>query len=152
ERPLEVFLDGGPSHDPDGDPLTYRWKQIAGPPVSLTGADTAAPSFTAEPVASETTLGFQLQVSDGSLSSTAAAKVTIFPAPAVAAGGKQRPGDANQDGKLDLSDAVWMLGYLFLGTQPRLPCDGGTAGKPGPGALAVVDVNGDHKVDVTDAV
>jgi ELWxxDGT repeat protein len=67
-------------------------------------------------------------------------------------GGLQRPGDANQDGKLDLSDAIWLLGHLFLGSHPELPCEGGSASSPGPGALEVVDVNGDGGIDISDAV
>jgi hypothetical protein len=67
-------------------------------------------------------------------------------------GGLQRPGDANQDGKLDISDPVWILGHLFLGTYPVLPCDGGTASSPGAGALKLVDFNGDGKIDLSDPV
>ncbi|MBI4600389.1 MAG: tetratricopeptide repeat protein [Planctomycetes bacterium] len=68
------------------------------------------------------------------------------------AGGRQLPGDANQDGKLDLSDAVWLLGHLFLGTFAALPCEGGTASSPGPGELALLDSNGDGRIDLSDAV
>ncbi|MCC6466235.1 MAG: S8 family serine peptidase [Planctomycetes bacterium] len=59
-----VNLSGSSSSDPDGDPLTYSWTQIAGSPtVTLTGANTATPSFTAPGV--DATLTFQLTVSDG---------------------------------------------------------------------------------------
>jgi hypothetical protein len=67
-------------------------------------------------------------------------------------GGLQRPGDANQDSALDLSDPVWMLGHLFLGSEPTLPCGGGTAEGPGSGDLALLDVNGDRQMDISDAV
>ena len=30
--------------------------------------------------------------------------------------GGQVPGDGNQDGRVDIADAIWMLGYLFSGT------------------------------------
>jgi VCBS repeat-containing protein len=64
----EVILDGTASVDADHRPnsLTYTWKQIKGAPITLTGADTATPSFMA------TTAGvyhFGLIVSDGSAES-----------------------------------------------------------------------------------
>ena len=49
------------------------------------------------------------------------------------------PGDANDDGRIDLSDAVRILGTLFLGDDP-LPC------------LDAANANGDPRVDVSDAV
>jgi hypothetical protein len=47
-------------------------------------------------------------------------------------------GDANADGRVDISDPVAILGHLFLGT--RLAC-------PGAG-----EVNGDGKLDISDPV
>src|SRR5262249_17445762 len=63
---------------------------------------------------------------------------------------RQVPSDANGDGKLDISDAVWLLGFLFLGTSVAAPCDGGAA--LGAGSVNVLDGNGDGKVDITDPV
>jgi hypothetical protein len=48
-------------------------------------------------------------------------------------------GDTNNDGKVDISDAVYMLGHLFLG-GPRWVCEEGS------------DVNGDTKSDISDPV
>ncbi|MCZ6795240.1 MAG: CotH kinase family protein, partial [Planctomycetota bacterium] len=65
-------------------------------------------------------------------------------------GGRQRPGDANQDGVLDLSDSISLLRRLFLGSPAELPCDGATLGEGGNSVL--LDANGDGGVDLSDAV
>ena len=61
---VTVNLDGSGSSDSDGTIATYAWTQIGTPSVTLTGADTATPSFTAPTVAANTTLTFQLEVTD----------------------------------------------------------------------------------------
>jgi hypothetical protein len=64
------------------------------------------------------------------------------------AGGLRRPGDWNGDGALDLSDAVGLLGGLFIGGS-ILPCDGPLdAG----GNRTLLDSSGDGRVDLSDAV
>lgn len=61
-----VALDATGSSDQDGDTLTFAWTQISGPAVTLTGDDTAAPSFTAPPVGpGGATLVFRVTVDDG---------------------------------------------------------------------------------------
>jgi hypothetical protein len=56
-----VQLDGSASYDPDGDPITFQWIQEAGPQVTLTGATTSRPTFTA---AAGQTYNFRLVVKD----------------------------------------------------------------------------------------
>ncbi len=57
-----VTLDGTASSDPDADPFTYAWAQTAGPVVTLTGASSGHPTFTAPPSGA---LTFELTVDDG---------------------------------------------------------------------------------------
>ena len=72
-----VTLDGTQSYDPDGETLRHSWEQVGGIGVSLSGADTAAPKFTAPAVAvGGATLVFRLVVNDGLVDSEPA-EVTI---------------------------------------------------------------------------
>src|SRR6185503_15382224 len=48
-------------------------------------------------------------------------------------------GDANRDGRRDISDALFTLGYLFLNG-------------PAPLCAAALDSNDDEKIDLSDAV
>ncbi len=45
----------------------------------------------------------------------------------------------NGDGKLDISDAVWVLAHLFMGG-------------PEPASIAAADTNGDGTVDISDPI
>jgi len=69
-------------------------------------------------------------------------------------GGAQKPGDMNQDGKLNISDPVAMLDHLFLGSPKfqQLPCEHGSASAPGPGDLLLIDVDGNGRINITDPI
>ena len=67
-----VTLDGSNSTDPDLDTLHFIWNQTGGPTVTLTGANTPNPTFTAPNVGpGGALLTFQLVVTDGQTSSGA---------------------------------------------------------------------------------
>jgi len=60
-----VALVGSLSKDPDGDSISYHWMQVSGSPaITLGGANTPVWEFTAPSVPSDTTLTFQLTVTD----------------------------------------------------------------------------------------
>ncbi len=63
-RTTGVTLDGRGSSDPDGTITAYAWRQLSGPTVSLTGANTSVARFTAPNVNQTTTLTFELKVTD----------------------------------------------------------------------------------------
>lgn len=66
-----VTLDGSASFDIDSDVFTHAWVQVSGPAVTLTGADTSGPTFTAPYAGTNgaagvvATLVFELLVDDG---------------------------------------------------------------------------------------
>jgi hypothetical protein len=65
-------------------------------------------------------------------------------------GGRMIPGDTNGDGGLDLSDAVALLVFLFLGSSKELPCGDGTP--QAPGNMSLLDWQPDGTIDISDAV
>jgi len=64
-----VTLDGTASTDADGDALTYRWTQTAGPAVTVDAASAPTVTWTAPLVSADVQLSFELVVSDGELDS-----------------------------------------------------------------------------------
>ena len=77
-----IMLNGGGSSDPNSDPLAYAWTRTAGPPVNLSGAATAVPSFTTAGVDFVMQYEFTLTVTDtvGGGTDTDAVVITVDPA------------------------------------------------------------------------
>jgi uncharacterized repeat protein (TIGR01451 family) len=72
-----VTLDGSASTGRNADALSYAWTQTDGPAVSLSGANTTAPSFTAP--ANGATLSFQLTVNDGPVNESSSVTINVTP-------------------------------------------------------------------------
>ncbi len=71
-----VTLNGSGSYDPDGNPITYQWSQIAGPAVSISGMTSAIATF---PAAAAQSYAFRLTVkNDKGLQGIARTSVTTL--------------------------------------------------------------------------
>lgn len=155
-----VSLDGSGSHDVDGSISAYAWTQTAGTAVSLSGATTAAPSFTAPATAG--TLSFQLQVTDN-LGATATDSVNIVVNDRLTAraGNDQtaRPGDVvTLDGSGSTSPNGPIVSYSWKQTDgPIIALSNASLAAPAftaPSAvgtmtfqLSVIDGNSDTAID-----
>jgi LmbE family N-acetylglucosaminyl deacetylase len=95
-------FDGTGSLVFDGRTLTYAWRQSEGPAVTLSGANTARPSFVVPGVAQGTALAFELRVSDGVSTSVAdAVTVRVGAPPPPDAGVDAGTTDAGTDSGVD---------------------------------------------------
>jgi hypothetical protein len=59
-----VVLNGSGSHDPEGEPVTFNWRQTSGPNVQLKGGNASIATFTAPRVSNDTKMSFNLNVMD----------------------------------------------------------------------------------------
>ncbi|MFN3244080.1 MAG: PKD domain-containing protein [Planctomycetota bacterium] len=100
----EVTLDGGASFDADGDELKYYWTQVSGPSVTLNDATTSAPTFAAPEGLVNSSLEFELTVSDGENFTTDRVVVTVN------ADDDAPTADAGTDQIVDEGDVVTLTG------------------------------------------
>ncbi len=144
-----VTLDGSGSDDPDGDnnALSYAWTQTKGRDVTLSGADTAMPTFTAPALGDE--LIFSLTVTDaGTPQETSTDTVTIT----VLAPGTFRialEADTGIDGDGITSNGK--VNVMNPGAGWSYTSDGGTTSNTGTGTGFTLDegVYDDDDVQVT---
>ncbi len=136
-----VYLNGTGSFDPDGDALTFAWSQLSGPVVSLDDATSSTPSFEVEPGKDPVAFRFRVLVGDGHAKRSDEVEVTILPAsrPGQSSAAAFVRGDADRSGELEITDAIALLGALFLGD-----------GKLGCEDAADSDDNG--VIEITDAI
>ncbi len=97
-----ITLDGTGSYDPNSLELTYRWTQMEGQMVDLSNTAAQCPILTAPQISEETTLAFQLAVSNGSQTATDTVSIIVRPLEA----------DSDGDGLTDGQERD------FYGTDP----------------------------------
>ena len=134
----QVVLDGSGSSDPEGEALSYQWRQVGGSPtVALTGATQSVASFSAPTqLSSDETLSFELVVSDGasdSAPSTVAITVEAGPndAPTADAGDAETVAEGAQvvlDGSGSSDPEGEALSYQWrqVGGSPTVALTGAT--------------------------
>jgi uncharacterized membrane protein len=106
-----VGLDATASSDPDGDSLSYQWSQTGGPDVTLSDATAVQPTFTAPAVSEDTTLDFEVEVTDtAGATDTDSVSVTVQPSEPEAANFQvsnlSAPDTATQGDAIDVSADV----------------------------------------------
>jgi hypothetical protein len=124
EEGSTVTLNGLQSYDPGGEDLSYDWRQIGGPLVSLSSTSSAVPTFTAPPVSATSVLTFQLVVNAGSrVSAPAFVNVTdlrhVNQAPSAVAGGNRTVSPNSVvmlDGSASYDPEAAALTYAWLQT------------------------------------
>jgi hypothetical protein len=78
ERTTGINLNGTESYDKDGIITSYKWQQLSGPNVILSGSNTNLANFSAPAVKANTSLAFKLITTDNiNASSSAATSVLV---------------------------------------------------------------------------
>lgn len=73
-----LILDASGSTDDDGDTLSFAWTQTSGPSAQIADDQTDMATVTLPEISADTVLTFEVEVSDGAASTTAAIDVTAL--------------------------------------------------------------------------
>jgi hypothetical protein len=137
-----VTLDGSKSSDPDGNIVSYLWKQIGDPIVVLSDPNSKNPSFTAPSVTSDTKLTFDLIVKDDKdATSSKSDRVDVIVKPKTPPIGVNNPPIAN--GQSVMANMSTPVDITLTASDPEIN-DNLTAAivsKPLHGTLSGIDQN-----------
>jgi glucose/arabinose dehydrogenase len=131
-----VTLDGSASDDGNGgvQGLTFAWTKLSGPEGATIQSPTAAVTQLRLTEAGD--FVFRLTVNDGVGSDASDVPVRATEPPPLP---MLRRGDTNGDGKVDISDGISSLGYLFGGDEA-------------PSCFDAADANDSGDLDLADSV
>ncbi len=76
---IVVEIDGRASYDPGGGTLSYKWRQIEGPNVTISNSESAVASFTSPAVTKSTKLSFELYVRNAKYDAVDTVTLTVSP-------------------------------------------------------------------------
>jgi len=128
-----VALDASASSDAENDPLSFVWIQTAGPNVMLSGAGSTKAGFTAPDVSVDTSLTFQVTVSDATHSAMDSVNVLVKNVAGGPGGSADGGGGAGGDGTGGRDIVVTACTCTTAGSHPS---GGGALLAPLLGALA----------------
>lgn len=139
-RSASVILDAGES-DGGGEgcdqEITFLWRQIDGPAGSVISSPRQAVTEITFDVAG--TYLFEVEIDDGGFQDNiSVAEVEVVVLAEIEAGTFRR-GDADDSGRLNITDAIFVLNWLFLGSA-------------NPGCTDAADVDDNGRNNITDAI
>ena len=152
-----VMLDGSHSSDPENDPLKYAWTQVPAATVTLTGADTASPTFIAPTVAlGGATLTFKLTVTAYGETSEDTVSVTVVNVnhPPVAEAGFDQsiaegsPVTLHGEDSFDIDNDVFTYAWVQVSGSPTVTITGADTANP-TFTAPVVNAGGAPGVEAT---
>jgi fibronectin type 3 domain-containing protein len=144
----QVFLDWDDNTEADVAGYNVLRSEVSGGPYAEIATGVAVSEYLDDTAQNDVTYYYTVTAVDASGNlSEAAEEVSATPE---APGGLQRPGDTNQDGTTDISDAISLFDFLFLGNVKALPC-GDTTGEDAAN-VTLLDWNRDSTLDLSDGV